>query len=498
MNKDVILIVEDNEDDYIVISRLIRADYRTIYDDGSGDIFQLIDQHKPACILLDYNLGNIRGSDLLINIKTKSNFPNMPVIMLTGEKNPDVIVSCMKHGASDYLGKGDLGKVELLSKIENAIENANLHLKIKEQQNTINQNEINLRTLFNAMTDEVFEIDYNGKYLFAAPTTPERIIVPINKLTGQTLHEIFPKEEADQFLGFVRACLNENAPNTIEYPLTINGETIWHEGRAIPKTKNSILYIARDITKRKKVEMQLKEHAKQLQERNEELDAFSHTVAHDLKTPLGTMISFADLLIQEYTSLDNDEIKEFLNTIIESGNKTQQIIHSLLLFANVRKADVPAEELNMTEIIVEATKRLASMISSSNAKLTISHSWPTAIGYAPWIEEVWTNYISNALKYGGSTPVIEIGADVIILADGKKMSRFGVRDNGKGISLEDQKTVFKQFERLDQVKIKGHGLGLSIVRRIIEKLGGEVGVESNQDEGSLFYFTLLYRLGKVL
>lgn len=490
MNKDVILIVEDNEDDYIVISRLIKTDYSTIYDDGNGDIFQLIEKHKPACILLDYNLGNISGSDLLKKIKTESNFSNMPVIMLTGEKNPDVIVSCMKNGASDYLGKGDFGKVELLSKIENAIENANLHLKIKEQQNTLNQNEINLRTLFNAMTDEVFEIDYNGKYLFAAPTTPKRIIMPINKLIGQTLHEIFPKEEADQFLGFVRACLDENSPNTIEYPLTINAETIWYEGRAIPKTKNSILYIARDITKRKKTETQLKEHAIQLQERNEELDAFSHTVAHDLKSPLSTMISFADLLYEEYSTLGNNEIKEFLNTIIESGNKTQQIINSLLLFANVRKADVPAEVLNMTEIIVEANKRLAPMISSRNAKFIISHSWPTAIGYAPWIEEIWTNYISNALKYGGSTPVIEIGADVFIIDGGKKMSRFWVRDNGKGISLEDQKTVFRQFERLDQVKIKGHGLGLSIVRRIIEKLGGEVGVESNQDEGSLFYFTL--------
>jgi len=472
MNKDVILIVEDNEDDYIVISRLIKSDYSTIYDDGSGDIFQLIDQHKPACILLDYNLGNIRGSDLLKKIKTESNFSNMPVIMLTGEKNPDVIVSCMKHGASDYLGKGDLGKVELL------------------QQNTLHENEYILRNLFNAMTDVVFEIDYDGKYLFIAPTSPKHIIVPTDKAIGHTLHDVFSKEEANLFLGFVRACLDENAPNTIEYPLTSKGETIWYEGRAIPKTKNSVLYIARDITKRKKVEMQLKEHAKQLQERNEELDAFSHTVAHDLKSPLSTMISFADLLHDEYSTLSNSEIKDFLNTIIESGHKTQQIIHSLLLFANVRKADVPAEELNMTDILNEVNKRLASMISSSNAKLTISHSWPTAIGYAPWIEEIWTNYISNALKYGGSTPVIEIGADVFIIDGGKKMSRFWVRDNGKGISLEDQKTVFRQFERLDQVKIKGHGLGLSIVRRIIEKLGGEVGVESNQDEGSLFYFTL--------
>ncbi len=490
MIKDVILIIEDNEDDYIVISRLIKADYRTIYDDGSGDIINLIEQHKPACILLDYHLGNTSGCDLLKKVKTKSYFPNTPVIILTGEKNPDIIVNCMKHGASDYLGKGDFGKIEVLAKIKIAIENTNLHIKIKEQQNKLNVNEYNLRALFNAMTDVVFEIDYDGKYLFIAPTSPVNIIVPTDSAIGRTLHDIFPKDEADIFLGFVRACLDENAPNTIEYPLSNKGETIWYEGRAIPKTKNSILYIARDITKRKKAEMELKEHAIQLQERNEELDAFSHTVAHDLKNPLSTMLSFADLLLHEHSTLDNNEINEFLGTIIESGVKTQQIINSLLLFANVRKADIPAEELNMTDVIAEATKRLAPMINSYNAKITVSHSWPTAIGYAPWIEEVWTNYISNALKYGDSTPVIEIGADILKSDSSEKMVRFWVSDNGKGISYEDQQTVFRQFERLDQVKIKGHGLGLSIVRRIIEKLGGEVGVESNQDEGSLFYFTL--------
>jgi two-component system, sensor histidine kinase and response regulator len=102
------------------------------------------------------------------------------------------------------------------------------------------------------------------------------------------------------------------------------------------------------------------------------------------------------------------------------------------------------------------------------------------------VAEVWANYLSNAIKYGGDPPRAELGAD--LPADGRV--RFWVRDNGPGLSPEDQARLFAPFERLHQVRAQGHGLGLSIVRRIVEKLGGEVGVESAVGQGSTFWFTL--------
>jgi signal transduction histidine kinase len=102
------------------------------------------------------------------------------------------------------------------------------------------------------------------------------------------------------------------------------------------------------------------------------------------------------------------------------------------------------------------------------------------------VEEVWVNYISNAIKYGGQYPHIELGATV--QTDG--MVQFWVSDRGHGISEEDQDRLFVPFTQLSEVRVRGHGLGLSIVRRIVEKLGGEVGVESTIGEGSTFYFSL--------
>jgi signal transduction histidine kinase len=107
------------------------------------------------------------------------------------------------------------------------------------------------------------------------------------------------------------------------------------------------------------------------------------------------------------------------------------------------------------------------------------------LGYGPWVEEVWANYVSNAIKYGGTPPRVEVGATS--LPDG--MVRFWVRDNGPGIAPENQARLFAEFERL-QTKAEGHGLGLSIVKRIVQRLGGQVGVESQAGQGSTFSFTL--------
>jgi signal transduction histidine kinase len=144
----------------------------------------------------------------------------------------------------------------------------------------------------------------------------------------------------------------------------------------------------------------------------------------------------------------------------------------------------------MAEIVAEVQARLAYMIEEYQAEIIVpaDTAWPRAWGYGPWIEEVWTNYVSNAIKYGGQPPHVELGGTV--MADG--WTKFWVRDNGRGLTLEEQQELFIPFTRLSQAHIEGHGLGLSIVQRIVEKLGGTVAVESKgtPGEGSIFSFTL--------
>lgn len=219
-----------------------------------------------------------------------------------------------------------------------------------------------------------------------------------------------------------------------------------------------------------------------------ELDAFAHTVAHDLKNPLSVISGFAELMALPEIILSKEQEMEVLNNIISSVDKTSRIIDALLMLANVRKTDdLKMEAVDMGLIISEAYGRLVLLFNQHNPEIISPESWPAGMGYAPWIEEIWANYISNALKYGGQPPRIEVGADEPV----NGMIRYWIKDNGKGMTDAESRKLFVPFTRLASAKkVDGHGLGLSIVQRIAQKMGGAVGVESTVGRGSLFYFTL--------
>jgi signal transduction histidine kinase len=255
--------------------------------------------------------------------------------------------------------------------------------------------------------------------------------------------------------------------------------------------------LSHEIIERTQAEAELRQRTMELEARNEELDAFAHTVAHDLKTPLTWVIGYADLLMTNHAKLSNEEMHDWLDEIAKSGRKMNSIIEELLLLSSVRKIEeIEIHLLDMTNIVDQVLDRLAPMIEEYQAEIILPKTWPGALGYGLWIEEVWTNYLSNALKYGGQPPRVELGADPSPMSpppagetQGEQV-RFWIRDNGPGIPPEDQARLFTLFTRLDQVRAKGHGLGLSIVRRIVEKLGGEIGMESQPGQGSTFIFTL--------
>jgi len=244
-----------------------------------------------------------------------------------------------------------------------------------------------------------------------------------------------------------------------------------------------------DITERKEAQQSLQEYAQELEVRNVELDAFASTVAHDLKNPLTAMLGLTGMLETNYTQLSRERREQILQNLIQSGKKMDNIIDELLLLASIRKQDqIPRDPLDMGAIVAEAQQRLTSLITEYGAEVSTPAAWPLTVGYAPWLEQVWVNYLSNAIKYGGQPPQITLGYEPPSSAEDQV--RFWIRDNGAGLTPEEQQLLFVEFSRLDQVGTVGHGLGLSIVRRIIGKLGGEVGVESQVGQGSTFFFTL--------
>jgi PAS domain S-box-containing protein len=210
----------------------------------------------------------------------------------------------------------------------------------------------------------------------------------------------------------------------------------------------------------------------------DDLETYAHTVAHDLKNPLGSLIGFSEILEDDDVT---DELKAESISIIKSSSE------QMVQIVSVRRIeDIKLSRIDTKSIIDKLLFRLNNQIVERGGIIHYPKVWPEAQGYEPWIEEVWANYISNALKYGGTPPEITLGADK---EDG--YVKFWVKDNGIGLSTDDQKNLFKEFDRLAyRSNEPGNGLGLSIVKRILTKLNGLSGVESTVGSGSKFYFTL--------
>lgn len=232
-------------------------------------------------------------------------------------------------------------------------------------------------------------------------------------------------------------------------------------------------------------ELQLR--SDELAEQNRELDAYAHTVAHDLKHPLTSLAGAARLLESAADRLPEGQRTALLQTIQRSAGTMQAIIDALLLLARARRSEpIALHPIDLRATALGAVDRLAGFAAERAATIAVQDAWPSAFGHPQWVEEVWSNYLSNAVKYGGPRPEVALGADI----EANGMVHCWVRDRGPGIPESLRDTLFTQFVRLDTRLAEGHGLGLSIVKRIVERQGGAVGHRPRVGGGSEFWFSL--------
>ncbi|MBV7330902.1 HAMP domain-containing histidine kinase [Chloroflexi bacterium TSY] len=236
-----------------------------------------------------------------------------------------------------------------------------------------------------------------------------------------------------------------------------------------------------------KVTNHLTQMGNELQQLNSDLETFTDGVAHELKNPLTLFLSYADDLRENYELMNRNEINGHLDIIMLQSRKMNEIIEALQLLAHARlRNDIDLMPLEMDRIVAQVISRLQNEFDSKNAQIHLPECWPTSIGYAPWLESVWFNFVNNGLKYGGTPPILSLGAKE--QQDG--MICFWIQDNGIGLTDAEKEQIFQPFPDIIQSNLRGFGLGLTIVKRIVEKLDGQVGFESDYGHGTTFYFTL--------
>ncbi|MFN8595288.1 MAG: PAS domain-containing sensor histidine kinase [Anaerolineae bacterium] len=346
-----------------------------------------------------------------------------------------------------------------------------------------------LDAILSTTPDHIHLHDREGRFLFASPSSLRALALTSPQVIGATWQELGYTELAVQ--GF-----DTRLAQVFETEQLAKGEVIIHtvdgpryfEQLLSPVRDEAgrvvmALSTMRDVTERQQAEETLRRYTADLRGRNEELETFARTVAHDLKSPLGNILGFTELLTAR-PNLAVETRTDFVETIARNASKMVSIIDELLLLAKVRKGEMVLTPIDMGRIVSEALHRLTFSISEASAAIYTPNSWPAAKGYAPWVEEVWVNYVSNALKYGGQPPHIELGYEVC-----GNTVRFWVKDDGHGVPAEEREKLFTPFVQLSTMRATGHGLGLSIVRQIVEKMGGTVDCQSSE-RGSVFSFTL--------
>jgi signal transduction histidine kinase len=222
-----------------------------------------------------------------------------------------------------------------------------------------------------------------------------------------------------------------------------------------------------------------------LAQKNAELEAYGHTIAHSLKTPLAAANRFLEILCKFESQGLSAEQRHLTEQARNALAMTGDVVDALLLLSTVAQQQVEVRRLDMGKLVGQALSQLDEMLVLQKARVQVPQTWPQAVGYEPWVGEVWLNLLSNALKYGGSPPQIEV-----VGTPSGSQARFSVRDNGQLLSEDERTRVFTPFTRLHQERAAGHGLGLATVQRIVSKLGGAVGVAAAPGGGNEFYFTL--------
>jgi len=236
----------------------------------------------------------------------------------------------------------------------------------------------------------------------------------------------------------------------------------------------------------------------ELERSNTELDAFAYIASHDLKEPLRGIHNYSNFLLEDYAELLDAEGINKLHTLIKLTKRMEDLINALLHFSRLGRQELSFQSVNLNQSLESISELFSVSKGGENIEIRIPRSLPNIIGDRVLLEEVFTNLISNAFKYNNqSEKWVEIGFLDPTISDSLESSTtqlltFYVRDNGIGVQEKHLDTIFRIFKRLHSLNKYGGGtgVGLTIVKKIIELHNGKIWIESSYGTGSTFYFTL--------
>jgi len=358
---------------------------------------------------------------------------------------------------------------------------------LKVTEDALRRSEARTHALLAAIPDTIFEFKRDGTILQFMSSSKGGPQLSPEQVIGKTIREVFPFV-ADQAAFVMQRALESGQVHAFEYQLIQENETKTFEARVSPLSADTALAIVRDVSLQKWISGEREKLINELESKNAELERFTYTVSHDLKSPLITIKGFLGFLHQDAQTGNHQRLDADIQRISDAADKMQLLLSDLLELSRIGRLANKPQVINLNEMISEVLELLHGRIHAGNIRVDVGKDLPNVYGDRPRLFEVLQNLVDNAAKFMGdqAAPCIEIGQEGAA-EDGAPI--LFVRDNGMGIDPKFKDRIFGLFDKLDS-RTDGTGIGLALVKRIVEFHGGKIWVDSELGKGATFYFTL--------
>lgn len=481
-----LVVIDDNSDDRALVIRQIERDLpqaQVTPVAGPEDLAALLDDGSFDAVITDYQLHWSDGLSVLRAVRER--YPERPVIMFTNTGTEEIAVEAMKTGLDDYIVKSRRNFVRLPGALLAA-------LRRSWDRQRAAALETRLQALLNRLNVGVYEAPPGGPLGGANPA--------LLRLLGAATHEALAALDLRE-LTAPPAATGSAESREIELRRA-DGAKIWV---ALSQSVRGHGQAARidglveDITARKRdeaalaalnasLEARVRERTADLEAANADLEAFAAMAAHDLREPLRAIQGFAEAVLEDEGHGLQERSRLYLRRTLAVAAEMDDLVADLLEYSRLGRAALQRQPLRLANVLDEVLAQLRAPLAARRAQVQIGAMLIDVDAEWRTLGQILTNLITNAVTYvpAGKAPEVRIWAET----DGTT-ARVWVADNGIGIAPADQARVFDIFTRLHgEESYPGTGVGLAIVRRGVERMGGQVGVESELGQGSRFWIAL--------
>ena len=500
-----ILLVDDHADSLLAMEGMLADLGQNIVTAGSGrQALRRLLREEFALVLLDVQMSDMDGFETAAMIRSRERSKNTPIMFLTAGHRSDLqVFRGYALGAVDYIFKPVVPEI-LRSKVKVFVEldraRRSLEYLARLQAERAESSEEKYRNLMEHAHDAVMILDSDGIMLEVNRRAERMLGRPRFQLVGAALADCMGYGSASEQAVRARRLLRDATGVPEPFEITSRGRRQWAEfsiSSVRIGSQNLVLAIGRDITERKRAERQIRklneslerrvqERTAELEASNRELEAFSYSVAHDLRAPLRSIIGFSQILARESASrLDADDMQhlEFIN---QSTLRMSQLISDLLDLSRVAREEMRRVQVDVSAIARNIAAELRQSEPGRTTEFVIEDGIVADADERLLHMAMW-NMLSNAWKFTSRqpNPRIEFGRE-----RREQGAVYFVRDNGVGFDMRHAGNLFHAFQRLHRGDFDGTGIGLAIVQRIIQRHGGQVWPEAVIDQGATFFFTL--------